>query len=85
MEIWLWAAIGILTVIIIALCVKVQLLKRSAREIEIAFADRLVTDMNILIDISGRDKYMRAWRILSTGSFASSARNAAVFSRAIWN
>ena len=59
MEIWLWAAIGILTVIIIALCVKVQLLKRSAREIEIAFADRLVTDTNTLIDISGRDKYMR--------------------------
>lgn len=59
MEIWVWVSIGILIAIIIALLVKVHILQRSVKEIEIAFADRLITDTNILIDISSRDKYMR--------------------------
>lgn len=59
MEIWLWVSIGILAAIIIALLIKVHLLQKSAKEIEIAFADRLVTDTNTLIDISGSDKNMR--------------------------
>ncbi len=59
MELWLWVSIGILVAIIIALSVKVHILQKSAKEIEIAFADRLVTDTNILIDISSRDKHMR--------------------------
>ena len=52
MEIWLWVSIGILIAIIIALLVKIHILQKSVKEIEIAFADRLVTDTNILIDIS---------------------------------
>ena len=56
MEIWLWVSIGILIVIIIALLVKIHILQRSVKEIEIAFADRLVTDTNVLIDISSSDK-----------------------------
>lgn len=59
MELWLWVSIGILVAIIIALSVKVHILQKSAKEIEIAFADRLVTDTNILIDISSRDRHMR--------------------------
>lgn len=59
MELWLWVSIGILVAIIIALSVKVHILQKSAKEIEIAFANRLVTDTNILIDISSRDKHMR--------------------------
>lgn len=49
---------SLLCVIIIALCVKIYLMKKSAREISDAFADRLKTDTNTLIDISSRDKDM---------------------------
>lgn len=59
MEIWLWALIGIMALIIIALLVKIRILQKSAKEIENAFADKLITDTNTLIDISTGDKYMR--------------------------
>ena len=59
MEHLLWAVIGILVVIIIYQAGRIYLLQKSAREITEAFADRLVTDTNTLIDISSRDKYMR--------------------------
>lgn len=50
---------GLLCVIIVILGMKVYLMKQSAREIADAFADRLQTDTNTLIDISSRDKDMR--------------------------
>lgn len=59
MEIWLWVSIGILIAIIIALLLKVHILQKSVKEIEIAFVDRLVTDTNTLIDISSSDKNVR--------------------------
>ena len=49
---------SLLCVIIIALCIKIYLLKQSAREISIAFADRLNTDTNTLISISSHDRDM---------------------------
>ena len=51
--------IGILLLIVFALCAKVYFLRKSAREISEAFQDRLTADTNILIDISSRDPYMR--------------------------
>ena len=60
MDILLWAVIGIMAVIIIALLLKIVYLKKSAKEIETAFADRLITDTNTLIDISSSDKHMRS-------------------------
>lgn len=60
MEIWLWAFVGIMAVIIIALFVKIRILQKAAKEIETAFVDRLITDTNTLIDISTGDKYMRS-------------------------
>jgi hypothetical protein len=59
MEIWLLVLVGIMAFIIIALLIKIYLIRKSAREINDAFADRLVTDTNTLIDISSHDKYMR--------------------------
>lgn len=50
---------GLLCIIIIVLCVKIYLLKKSAREIASEFADRLKTDTNTLIYISSHDKDMR--------------------------
>lgn len=50
---------SLLGIIIIALCVKIYFMKKSAREISNEFADRLQTDTNTLIDISSHDKDMR--------------------------
>lgn len=50
---------GIMALIIIALFVKIRILQKAAKEMETAFADRLITDTNTLIDISTGDKYMR--------------------------
>ncbi len=60
MEIWLWAACGALALAVLLLAGKVYLLRKSAREIETAFGDRLTTDTNTLIDISSRDGAMRS-------------------------
>ncbi len=60
MGIWLWVLIGIMAMIIVALLVKIYFLQKAAKEIETAFADRLITDTNTLIDISTGDKYMRS-------------------------
>lgn len=59
MEIWLWAFTGMMAVSILALLVKIHLLQKSAKEIEKALADRLITETNTLIDISSNDRYMR--------------------------
>lgn len=50
---------SLMCIIIIALCVKIYLLKKSAKEIAVAFADKLQTDTNTLIYISSNDKDMR--------------------------
>lgn len=59
MQIVLWVIIGVLALVLVGLFVKIYLLQKSAKEIEEAFADRLVNDTNTLIDISSGDRYMR--------------------------
>lgn len=59
MEVWLWAVIGIMALIVTALLIKIYFLQKAAKEIANAFADRLITDTNTLIDISCNDRYMR--------------------------
>lgn len=56
---WLWITISGLMIIIFILLLKLYLLQKSAREIETAFNEKLITDSNTLIDISSKDKYMR--------------------------
>lgn len=53
-----YGLVGILFAIVVTLCLKIYILKKSAREIADAFADRLQTDTNTLIDISSSDKDM---------------------------
>lgn len=60
MEKWLWVFVGIMALVSIALLVKIYFLKKAAKEIENAFADKLITDTNTLISISSRDKHMRS-------------------------
>lgn len=59
MTVWLWGLIGILASVVIGLFVKILILQKAADEIADAFADRLQTDTNTLIDISSRDRHMR--------------------------
>lgn len=59
MTVWLWGLIAILALAVIGLFVKILILQKAAEEIADAFADRLQTDTNTLIDISSRDKHMR--------------------------
>ena len=50
--------IGILSIVVIVLVVKIYFLHRAVKEITEAFHDRLTADTNTGIDISTRDKYM---------------------------
>ncbi len=61
MEVWLWLLVctAILAVVVLALLLKIHMLKKAAKEIEDAFADRLETDTNTRIDISSGDRSMR--------------------------
>lgn len=59
MEHLLFIIIGILLLITLVLAAKVHFLRKSAKEIRVAFQDRLTADTNTLIDISSRDPYMR--------------------------
>lgn len=57
---WLWALTGGGVFIILLLVAKIHMLRKAAREIEEAFADRLMADTNTLIDISSNDQSMRS-------------------------
>lgn len=58
MGLWLLVIIGALLIVILILLIKLLLVKKTAREIQAAFAQRLMTETNTLIDISYRDKTM---------------------------
>lgn len=51
-----WALVFLLSVIIILLCIKIGIMKASAREIADDLKDWLKTDTNTLITVSSRDK-----------------------------
>ncbi len=59
MHIILWTIVILLSLIILLLLLKIRFMQIAAGEIEIAFAHRLTTDTNTLIDISTGDRYMR--------------------------
>lgn len=59
MKIGFAVCIVLMAMVIAALLIKIYLLKKSAKEIEAAFTDRLQASTNTLIDISSRDKSMR--------------------------
>lgn len=59
MEPWLWSALGGMGILVLALLAKIYALRKAAKEIEEAFADRLITGSNALIGISSRDKRMQ--------------------------
>lgn len=58
MDIRLWAVIGIMAVIIVVLVIKLHSVHKATKEITEAFAERLATDTNTLIDVAG-DAYAK--------------------------
>lgn len=60
MVFWLYCLIGILTVIILCLVIKICLLKRSAEQIAKSFHERMTIDTNTMIDLPSRDKDMQS-------------------------
>lgn len=58
MNIWSYALIGSLFMVVILLLIKINLLQKSAKEIKDALGHILKSETNSLIDISSRDKYL---------------------------
>ena len=54
-----WLLCGVLSVIIIALCVKIYILKRSVTDICAELSEHLNTDTNTLLSVSSNDKHIR--------------------------
>lgn len=59
MESWLWAGIGVMAVVIAVLLIKIYMMHKATEEIASAFAERLATDSNVLIDVASGDAYIR--------------------------
>ena len=57
---FLWVLLGLAAVVIGLLAAKIFLMRKAAGEIAQGFAEKLSTDTNTLIDISTRDRAMRA-------------------------
>ena len=56
---FLWALCGVLSALVLILCVKIYTLKAGMTEIRTELADRLKTDTNTLISISSNDRHLR--------------------------
>lgn len=59
MDIWLWILLGICLLVIFFLLIRLFLIKKSIREIETAYVEKVHTDTNTLIDLSSRDRSLR--------------------------
>lgn len=59
MEFWLWMILFILGVVIVVLAAKILLMQKAAGEIGEAFEEKLKTDTNTLITLSGGGRHMR--------------------------
>lgn len=59
MEMWLWGIIFLLCACVTALSVKIYVMRKSAKEMEETFAERIHSDTNTLITLPSRDACMR--------------------------
>lgn len=59
MEVWMWAVIGVLAMTVLELLIKIDTMRKAAREIGEAFGEKIAADTNTLIDISTGDPCMR--------------------------
>ena len=59
MESLAWGLAGILSVAVVWMGIKIAVMRKSVQEITEAFADRLYTETNTLIDIASRDRHLR--------------------------
>lgn len=59
MEWLLWVIIGILFLVILILSLKILIMRKSIKEIQTDFTEKLTTDTNTVISISSNDKEIR--------------------------
>lgn len=59
MEWLLWVIIGIMFLVILILSLKIFIMRKSIKEIQTDFAEKLTTDTNTVISISSNDKEIR--------------------------
>lgn len=59
MEFWLWSAIAILVIAVIALSIRLFFIKKAAGEIRSSFAEKIASDTNTPITLSSGDRDMR--------------------------
>lgn len=59
MEWLLWAIIGILFVVILILSLKLFIMRKSIKEIQTDFTEKLTTDTNTVISVSSNDKVIK--------------------------
>ncbi|MBD5453263.1 MAG: HAMP domain-containing histidine kinase [Lachnospiraceae bacterium] len=57
---WLWVVVMILAAVILALCIKIYVMRKAAEEIRKELTEKLAVETNTLITISSRDKCMCA-------------------------
>lgn len=60
MEFWFFSLTGLLAILLALALLKIRMLHKAAKEIRDAFSERLQTDTNTLINLSSRDREMRA-------------------------
>lgn len=56
----LYGFVCLLVFIVLLLLVKIRMMQKAMKEVEEAVTDRLTTGSNVLIDISGHDRYARS-------------------------
>ena len=59
MEWLLWVIIGILFLVILILSLKIFIMRKSIKEIQTGFSEKLTTDTNTVISVSSNDKEIR--------------------------
>ena len=59
MEWLLWVIIGILFLVILILSLKIFIIRKSIKEIQTGFSEKLTTDTNTVISVSSNDKEIR--------------------------
>lgn len=59
MEFWLWVILAVLLLLVLVLCQKIFLMRKSAREMAESLEEILKTETNSLLTISSRDRQMR--------------------------
>ena len=60
---WLWLFISGLILVIVLLLIKIHLLRKSAKEIECSFAEKLITVHRFVFPEQGKNRKMKSGKL----------------------